>query len=67
MRFRNDFVKNVDYKRGFGGRFGLDIDRQDKCAESWNYTGRVELHPSQTGKAVCCSCHLFPSSNVHFP
>ncbi|CDW51776.1 src substrate cortactin; repeat in hs cortactin [Trichuris trichiura] len=32
---------------GYGGRFGVMKDRMDKSAESWNYKGATEKHPSQ--------------------
>uniref|UniRef100_A0A915PY96 SH3 domain-containing protein n=1 Tax=Setaria digitata TaxID=48799 RepID=A0A915PY96_9BILA len=32
---------------GYGGRFGVQKDRMDKCAETWEYTGKVDKHASQ--------------------
>ncbi|OZC11288.1 hypothetical protein X798_01704 [Onchocerca flexuosa] len=32
---------------GYGGKFGLQKDRIDKCAETWEYAGKVDKHASQ--------------------
>uniref|UniRef100_A0A1I8ALW0 SH3 domain-containing protein n=1 Tax=Steinernema glaseri TaxID=37863 RepID=A0A1I8ALW0_9BILA len=32
---------------GYGGKFGVQKDRMDKCAEGWQYEGKVEGHASQ--------------------
>ena len=38
----------VDYSKGFGGKFGLQSDRQDTSALGYGGgVNRTELHPSQ--------------------
>lgn len=37
-----------DYSKGFGGKFGVQQDRQDKAAVGYDYEGKVKLHASQT-------------------
>lgn len=39
----------ADYSKGFGGKFGVQSDRQDKCAAGWDHVERVEKHESQKG------------------
>ena len=36
-----------DYKVGFGGKFGVQTDRQDKSAAGWDHIEKVEKHESQ--------------------
>ena len=36
-----------DYKVGFGGKFGVQTDRQDKSAAGWDHVEKVEKHESQ--------------------
>ena len=37
----------ADYKTGFGGKFGVQTDRQDKSAAGWDHIEKVEKHDSQ--------------------
>lgn len=37
-----------DYSKGFGGKFGVQSDRQDKSAVNYDADTHTELHPSQT-------------------
>lgn len=39
-----------DYKKGFGGQFGVQSDRKDKSAAGWEEHEKVAKHESQTGK-----------------
>ncbi len=39
----------IDYKTGFGGQFGVQTDRVDKSALSWEHHEKVEKHESQKG------------------
>lgn len=39
----------TDYTKGFGGKFGVQTDRQDKCALGWDHQEKVQLHESQKG------------------
>lgn len=38
-----------DYSAGFGGKFGVQRDRQDKSALGWDHQEEVQPHASQTG------------------
>ena len=38
-----------DYSQGFGGKFGVQKDRQDKTAAGWDHIEKVEKHESQKG------------------
>ena len=39
--------KQIDYKSGFGGKFGVQNDRVDKSALGWDHVEKVEKHDSQ--------------------
>lgn len=41
-----------DYVTGFGGKFGVQKDRQDKSALGWDHVEKVEKHESQKGKST---------------
>lgn len=45
----NDFL---DYKKGFGGQFGVQTDRQDKSALGWTERENLQQHESQTGNSI---------------
>lgn len=34
---------------GFGGKFGVQSDRQDKSAAGWDHVEKVDKHQSQKG------------------
>ncbi|CAF92908.1 unnamed protein product, partial [Tetraodon nigroviridis] len=36
-----------DYVKGFGGKFGVQTDRQDKSALGWDHQEKLQLHESQ--------------------
>lgn len=38
-----------DYAAGFGGKFGVQKDRQDKSAVGWDHIEKIEKHESQKG------------------
>lgn len=38
-----------DYSTGFGGKFGVQADRQDKSAVGWDYVEQLQKHESQKG------------------
>lgn len=42
-------VVHADYVKGFGGKFGVQTDRQDKCALGWDHQEKLQLHESQKG------------------
>lgn len=37
-----------DYSKGFGGKYGVQSDRVDKSAKTWDEKTKTELHASQT-------------------
>lgn len=39
----------ADYVKGFGGKFGVQSDRQDKSALGWDHQEKLQLHESQKG------------------
>ena len=39
-----------DYSQGFGGKFGVQKDRQDKSAAGWDHVEKVDKHESQKGE-----------------
>lgn len=41
---------STDYSQGFGGKFGVQKDRQDKAAAGWDHIEKVEKHESQKGR-----------------
>lgn len=43
------FIFPTDYSQGFGGKFGVQKDRQDKAAAGWDHIEKVEKHESQKG------------------
>ena len=43
-----------DYKEGFGGKFGVQTDRQDKSAVGWDHIEKVNKHESQKGEQCPC-------------
>ena len=40
----------VDYKIGWGGRFGVQRDRQDAAAHGWDQKEALAKHESQNGR-----------------
>ncbi len=43
-------ASQTDAVKGFGGKFGVQKDRQDKAAADWSYKEKLEKHASQKGK-----------------
>ena len=43
-------ASQTDYRTGFGGKFGVQADRQDKSAVGWDHVEKLHKHESQTGK-----------------
>lgn len=43
-------VPSPDYSHGFGGKFGVQKDRQDKSAAGWDHIEKLQKHESQKGK-----------------
>ena len=39
-----------DYASGFGGKFGVQSDRQDRSAVGWDHLEKVDKHESQKGE-----------------
>lgn len=46
------FLVRIDYVKGFGGKFGVQTDRQDKCALGWDHQEKLQLHESQKGTFI---------------
>ena len=46
----------ADYKDGFGGKYGIQIDRVDKCAVGWDHKEELTKHESQKGKLNPIRC-----------
>lgn len=40
-------ILQVDHKKGFGGKFGVETDRVDASAKGWSESQKVEAHSSQ--------------------
>lgn len=38
-----------DYSSGFGGKYGVEVDKQDKSAVGWDHIEKIEKHESQKG------------------
>lgn len=59
---------SIDYTVGFGGKFGVQSDRQDKSAVGWDNIETVEKHQSQvdhskvSGYSSSSPSHLFPTT-----
>lgn len=45
-------VRLSDYVKGFGGKFGVQTDRQDKSALGWDHQEKLQLHESQKGEVI---------------
>ena len=41
----------IDYKIGWGGKFGVQEDRKDVSAAGWDYQAKLSQHESQKGEA----------------
>lgn len=39
----------ADYKRGFGGQYGVQVERQDQCALGYEHKENLAKHESQKG------------------
>ena len=42
----------LDYKKGFGGSFGIQADRVDKSAHGWEHVENLDKHASQKGERL---------------
>lgn len=43
---------SLDYSQGFGGKYGVQTDRQDKAAKGWEEKTAKASHPSQTDMKI---------------
>jgi len=41
-----------DYAKGFGGKYGIQTDRQDRSAVGWDHIEKTEKHASQKGNTL---------------
>lgn len=48
----------LDVVRGYGGKFGVEKDRQDASAAGWDYQEKMASHESQTGWKICLLLYL---------
>lgn len=48
-QFQNEFFLTTDHSVGFGGKFGVQTDRQDKAAVGYDHVEKLEKHESQKG------------------
>jgi hypothetical protein len=48
-----------DYSSGFGGKYGIQVDRQDKSAVGWDHVEKLEKHESQKGKVALVTSLIF--------
>lgn len=39
----------ADYKRGFGGKYGVEVEKQDQCALGYEHKESLAKHESQKG------------------
>jgi hypothetical protein len=46
-----------DYARGFGGKYGIQTDRQDRSAVGWDYIEKIQKHGSQKGNTLRLAWH----------
>ena len=46
------FLHVKDYSTGFGGKFGVQKDRQDKSAHTWEERDALAKHESQKGDGL---------------
>lgn len=54
----------ADYKRGFGGRYGVEVERQDQCALGYEHKESLAKHESQKGTDT--SLNTSPNPTFHF-
>ena len=45
----------IDFSKGFGGKFGVDSNAQDKSALGFTHQESLAKHPSQKGSFYFCS------------
>ena len=48
-RLMSVVVMTVDYSSGFGGKYGVQKDRQDQSALGFDHQEKLEKHASQKG------------------
>ena len=44
-----DQFSSLDYKKGFGGQFGIQTDRKDKSAAGWEHHENLEPNKDKIG------------------
>lgn len=53
LLFQSVYLNTIsDYSKGFGGKFGVQTDRQDKSAVGWDHHEAPQKHESQTDHKV---------------
>lgn len=63
--YLNKYDSNSDYKKGFGGKFGIQEDRKDKSALGWDEHEKLQQHESQTGCSICLLLFFFFSGRTN--
>ena len=61
-------LHKTDYSQGFGGKFGVQKDRQDKSAAGWDHIEKVDKHVSQKGMILMSTyfCHTGKKNSSEF-
>lgn len=54
LGFNVSHVAFSDYKSGFGGKFGVQTERQDPSAVGFDYKEKLAKHESQQGTVFTC-------------
>lgn len=54
LDFNVSHVAFSDYKSGFGGKFGIQTERQDPSAVGFDYKEKLAKHESQQGTVFTC-------------
>ena len=52
-------ASQVDHKKGFGGKFGVETDRVDASAKGWSESQKVDAHSSQVNALVGAHFKLY--------
>ena len=47
-------ASQTDAAKGFGGKYGVQKDRQDQAAVDWSYKEKLTAHASQKGNSLEC-------------
>jgi len=45
-------ISILDHSKGFGGRYGIESEHQDKSASGWDQKEQLAQHESQKGNCL---------------